>query len=452
MENRETFKAFLSHRYKSPEINLYFFKLFNEVAEVQFEVDQGTFSTNVTRLERMVRDSDAFIGIYPFPGTDDEARNPEELQKQSRYFRLEVDIAIRSQKPCIFFYDRRYGDLLKPPAGVFFYSYDYREITGTGGFPSYNKHKKLFTEFCEVVESSKNYNDIQLINEKSTVGLIIPENEKNLSRESLDQIKNVLSGNNYSDIEIISWPFSLDSKLFRLLDKLDFAIVELSGQVASSGIPAYLHGKFIPMIRLKFSDTPEDSDLMKFLYQGVEVGYSKDTIVWNDAEVLARELEQKLGIINSGVTRVNTFDDAQKYFMSAALRKETVFLSYSGLDIDTAVAISNSLKRHFQKVFDYRDGESIRPGQPWLTEIFNQLSASAIGINLLSEGYLNSGNCQHEAREMVANFDSGNLKLFPIKLFDDKISLPPYLRDIQYFRRNDYKSTDELIKTIISLL
>ena len=59
-------KAFFSHRYKSSEVNLYFHKLFAEAAEVQFEVDVGPTPINVTRLERMVRDSDAFIGIYPF--------------------------------------------------------------------------------------------------------------------------------------------------------------------------------------------------------------------------------------------------------------------------------------------------------------------------------------------------------------------------------------------------
>jgi hypothetical protein len=58
-----SFKAFLSHRYKSPDVNLYFFNLFAESAEVQFEVDEGAFATNVTRLERMIRGADAFIGI-----------------------------------------------------------------------------------------------------------------------------------------------------------------------------------------------------------------------------------------------------------------------------------------------------------------------------------------------------------------------------------------------------
>ncbi|MGC4082867.1 MAG: hypothetical protein QM736_12325 [Vicinamibacterales bacterium] len=58
-----TLKAFLSHRYQSPAVNTYLHEIFSEVAEVQFDVDRGTGATNVTRLERMIRDTDAFVGI-----------------------------------------------------------------------------------------------------------------------------------------------------------------------------------------------------------------------------------------------------------------------------------------------------------------------------------------------------------------------------------------------------
>jgi hypothetical protein len=60
------FRAFLSHRYKSPEVNEYFFDIFNAAAaNPQFSVDRGTIATSVTRLERLIRGADAFIGIYP---------------------------------------------------------------------------------------------------------------------------------------------------------------------------------------------------------------------------------------------------------------------------------------------------------------------------------------------------------------------------------------------------
>ncbi len=90
-ENRP-FRAFLSHRYKSPRVNEYFFSLFEGIATPQFQVDKGLKATSVTRLERLVRDSDGFIGFYPFPS--DSEPSVERLRAESRYFRLELDSPI----------------------------------------------------------------------------------------------------------------------------------------------------------------------------------------------------------------------------------------------------------------------------------------------------------------------------------------------------------------------
>jgi hypothetical protein len=60
------FRSFLSHRYQSPRINECFFPILSADADPQFAIDPGTIATSVTRLERLIRDADAFIGIYPF--------------------------------------------------------------------------------------------------------------------------------------------------------------------------------------------------------------------------------------------------------------------------------------------------------------------------------------------------------------------------------------------------
>ena len=188
-----SFKSFLSHRYKSADVNLYFFNLFKEIAEVQFEVDEGEFSTNVTRLEKMVRDSDAFIGIYPFSDSSTGISLQEELKAQSRYFRLEIDLAIRSQKPAIIFYDRRYGNIVKPPDNIFSYPFDSNEVTGSGEFPSFNKHKEEFVRFCEAVFRKKNYDDLQIVKEKNTVALILSNDLYSYA----NSIKSLLEKQNY---------------------------------------------------------------------------------------------------------------------------------------------------------------------------------------------------------------------------------------------------------------
>lgn len=457
MENLFSFKTFLSHKYDSAEINLYFFQIFNKLADVQFEIDAGKTPTNVTRLERMIREADAFIGIYPFTGTPEEAQKPEQLKKQSQYFRLELDLAIRSQKPAIVFYDKRYGSLLVPPGTIFSHAYDFREITGTGGFPSLNKHTIAVERFCEAVQKSKNYTDLVDKTDRNTIAIIhsCDENSnQHYSSNCIDKIKDILYSHNYSDIEIIQGPPRLDNKLFRLIEKIDFAIIDHEGSITATGLPAYLHGRFIPMIRLrhiKDNASPEDEALDEFLFSGVEVGYKKNLIKWQEEQSLLDELSIKLDIINSNIIRINDAEEARKYFIRATLRKEAVFVSYSGKDIDIAKNIIASLKKHYQVVFDYRDGKSIVPGQPWLKEIFDKLATSAIGINLFSQSYIQSGNCMHEAQQMVANLDAGTIKLFPVKLGEEPLDLPPFFGMTQYFRAVDYANTDELVKEIVNI-
>ena len=124
----EAFDVFLSHRYKSPEVNLYFFQVISSVSPVIFRVDRGIASTSTTRLERMIRDADAFVGIFPIPGEPRSVHDRASLLQASRYFRLELDMAIRSRKPAAVFCDRRYGNVLKMPTGVFHYQYDAQQI------------------------------------------------------------------------------------------------------------------------------------------------------------------------------------------------------------------------------------------------------------------------------------------------------------------------------------
>lgn len=450
-----SFKSFLSHSYESDEINLYFFKIFAEIAEVQFEIDAGTDdevkkSTNVTRLEKMVRDSDAFIGIYPFSGTNDEANNVDILKEKSKYFRLEMDLAFRSRKPAIIFYDIRFGTLLRPPGNIFFQSFDVNEVAGTGGFPNINKHKNEFLKFCEVVKNKKQYFDLQKNEEKTTVAVIL--SKENLQYDELKQeISQVLENNNYTDIEFLNQPYIINNKLFNLLEKIDFAIVDQGNQVAKSGLPAFFHGRFIPMIRVEHTTEVQELNILNnFLYNGVEVGYNKDKIIWNNQENLLTEISEKVKIYKKGITRLNTFSEASTYFLKAKLKKEKVFVSYSSADANIALEIVANLKKHFQDVFDYRDGNSIRVGKPWMEEIFNYISKSKIGINLLSNAYFKSGNCKHEANAMVAmNDNNEEMKIFPIKLYDEELELPPYFRMNQYKKLDEFNSIETIVKDIV---
>jgi len=451
-----SFKAFLSHRYKSPAVNRYFFRIFADTAEVQFEVDEGAYAINVTRLERMIRDCDAFIGIYPFSGRDAVPQR-EDLLYESRYFRLELDLAIRAQKPGLILHDRRYGQLFKCPPLISSLEFDSLEVESPGGSPSAGIYRRAFRTFCERVAAWKEYDVTARAGGSLVEGvaLLMPTGGRGADRYStreIDLIRSVLSSRGYDNVRMVPWPPILDAETLTHLRQSDWAVTDVAQLNQALAVAAYLHGSFVPTMRLaRASEESAAGRTVDFLYGGVEVGYVEDIIRWSGRRSLEQGLQQRLSSLHVPVRRVSTTADADEYFRSASLRKETVFLSYAGRDEQAAQALVASLRETFQRVFDYRDGESIRAGQPWLEEIFTQLSASAIGIPLLSTSYVESGNCLHELREMVAQRDSKKMEMVSVVL-EEGVEIPAYVRDLQYLPRWKYDGAQEVIEAIVKAL
>jgi hypothetical protein len=250
----------------------------------------------------------------------------------------------------------------------------------------------------------------------------------------------------------LNWQSAVDGPLLRQLERLDWAIVDIGADACSGGLPAFLHGHFVPQMRLLRlpGDQPDcASPLEDTLLAAFEVGYPKDIIRWQAGRNLGDQFVQRLATLYEPRKHIATSDQARAYFASAALRKEAVFLSYSGADRDFASRLAVVLKDRFQQVFDYRDeGESIVPGRRWMEEVFDKLATSAIAVPLLSSSYFQSGNCAHEAREMTSLADNGVLSLIPVKVKDEVLDLPTWFRDVQYIRGWEY-STNELMAKIV---
>jgi hypothetical protein len=452
-----SFKAFLSHRYKSPVVNQYFFRLFSEMAEIQFEVDLGSYAINVTRLERMIRGSDAFVGIYPSAQSTATSTSRKALLEESRYFRLELDLAIRSGKPALVLYDKRYRNLLPLPRHVLALEFDPLEITGAGGFPSEDRYRRAFKGFCEAVTASKAYEVTRPGSDapRTVVALVLPTKPPlgyplRVSKLILER----LEAHDYIDLRPVPFPPSLDRDRLTLFGETDWALADLGEATAT--MAGFLHGAFIPTMRLlrvaRGARPPHSSSAERALLSSTEVGYSEDILRWSDARTLERGLDDRLVSLDAPVKRLNTAKEADDYFRGASLRKEAVFFSYAGRDAAFAARLSAGLKSRFQLVFDYRDRESIRPGEAWIEEIFAQLSESAIGIPLLSESYFASGNCRHEVEDMVARRDAGAMHVIPVKLAPDPLELPAFIQNTQYLEAWRYDAVDDLLDELVGLV
>ena len=144
---------------------------------VQFEVDEGTKQLSVTRLEMMIRDSDGFLGIYPFPGAPLDNPGIEELRQASRYFRLEIELASRASKPILVFADRRYRSLIRLPAWAHVRWYDPREIIAGELNPSRSRLQSAADFFKNEVAAYKQLRLSRVQDDKNQlVGIVCAAN------------------------------------------------------------------------------------------------------------------------------------------------------------------------------------------------------------------------------------------------------------------------------------
>jgi TIR domain len=453
----DAIKVFLSHKYEAPCVNQYFFQLFSST-NLQFEVDKGKFSTNVTRLERMIRDADAFMAIYPFDDDGAQEASNAELMERSKYFRLELEIATRSGKPGLILLDRRFRGIIDVPTSMLREQFDVREVTGDGAKPSATRFIKKFSEFVDLVKASVQYglSSGDAAGQSDAVGILLPAGSGFYGPDHMAMVSKAIAEAHYTPVPL-RWPATITAGWLSQIRSFNWIMLDVGPDSMSTGIPGFAHGAFIPTMRLmrvageeaaKPAPMPDSS-----LYGGVEAGYWKDIARWWDAASLESELGKRLATLDAPTRRFNTLPDALAYFQEAAKRKERVFISYTGADEDETRELRLAFARKFQDVFDYRDGKSIQPGQPWIEEISKSLARSPIAVLLLSSAYIASGHCQHEMNDAVALRDAKQTRLFPVKLKkDDPPEMPGPLSSTQYVRLYDYESPDKMVDALIAAL
>jgi TIR domain len=223
---------------------------------------------------------------------------------------------------------------------------------------------------------------------------------------------------------------------------------------AGEALLAFLHGQFIPALRVRRTPRLESPDAPPpvaddVLFGALEVGYRTDVILWHTLEDLQARLAERIEIITREPEWIGSAEEAAEYFSSAAKRKEKVFLSYAQEDADRGAEFSVELSRHFQDVFDYRRRGAIPTGAPWLDQIYEELSAAAVGVLLISAEYQESRYCMDEARQLFDAHQNDRLVIVPVKL--DQAAPPLFLKDLQY-ERIWQRTPREIISDLIGQL
>jgi hypothetical protein len=279
---KPTFKAFLSHRYKSPDANQRFFDVLSAHGNIHFAVDVGGKATNVTRLELFVREADAFVGIYPFPADDDNRPDSETAYKASRYFRLELDLALRARRPAIVFVDARYGTAIVAPHRTRVFRYDHRETLGVASDRRDAQLATLARDFCEDVAAAMRLTASRRASLASDrVGIILPRSKNRVSGYAKQHITGIEARLAQLSLDAVhlEWKGAVDARFMSVLDGLDWVIIDIGAEVCASGLPAFLHGYFVPQMRLLRTGARHPrSPLETTILAAFDVGYPKDIL------------------------------------------------------------------------------------------------------------------------------------------------------------------------------
>jgi hypothetical protein len=426
--------AFLSHKYSASDVNLFFYELISTDATIIFRIDRGKLRTSTTRLERMIRDADAFVGVWSLPGEPDVAWNRDALAAESRYFRLELDMAIRARKLGIVFSDRRYANLLQVPARMLHLQYDAQEVRLSTSSPSWARLQAKVRAFWRGI-------DVQLTSraiaapfvDEGRVGVLLGRYNDVDAAGVAEEAVLCLNCNP------VRLPNRLSVAHLGELQRCDWVIADVADPAIET-ITAFLHGQFVPILRVRHvsGGAARSSAVEDVLFGDLTVGYRKDVTHWTTETELRDGLHERLDVIVQQAKLIGDQAAAIAYFSSAAKRKDPVFLSYAGEDADRAAEFAAELRRRFQEVFDYRD--SMRFGEYWQDQLSHRLTKSAIGVILFSQHYRESSYCMDEARHLYDGFMNGQAKLLPVKL--DDASVPDLLSGLQYARLSRYSPAE----------
>ncbi len=442
---RLRFRAFLSHDTDAAELNMAFFQIFSDVAEVQFEVDRSPGSLNITHLERRLRDCDAMIGIFPYQG--DQSPSVEEALDATAYFRLELELAARARKPAAVFYDRRLASVIPNNQGFVQDDFDLSQII-SGNTAARSRVEDVFARFCnrlrgQLVAGARSFDADR---RRDAVGYLLPRGRRGYSDRATGELVAAIEEGSRTQPIDLGWPPTADLDFYDKLDSLDFAVVDVGPATAVTGVLGIIHSRFVPSIRLLKAEIQPTFEAWTDergpgrMFGCLEKGYYKDIVYWSDTRSLTDQVKSRMEVAlkepHAG-ERITTLTQASAYFMKAG-KRHRVFVSYAGPNRRIVERFVSELRKHFPMVFDYRDSESLPVGTEWRAEVKKTIRNVDASVLFFSAAYEDSKYCEWEAGLLIDERMGRDLPVFPVILPDAQArNLPAGLELVQAERLLD---------------
>jgi hypothetical protein len=280
--------------------------------------------------------------------------------------------------------------------------------------------KKQFKVLAKTLaDKSRAYGsrDVRLHNK---VGIVVdPERgaENVYSRPVINALTQGISRFGY-EVEVLSPKFARDFQFALDLDSYDFLILDVRESLLSPGVLGFVHGRFVPTIKLYHLDEGESPSLAMLppLLSGYRIEYGSETaepvIYWHDPKILVSECTRHVQKFEEVRTEFYTREDGDKYFYSIGRRRANVFVSNAGEINDLANALAAGLKMQNFSYFHYKDKDAIPIGSIWLDELTDRLEASEVFVALITDEYHEKQWCQYELKLAREQHRKGKMQIY----------------------------------------
>lgn len=428
--NVQGIQAYFSHSYRADDrdVNLFFWRLFSKHG-FYFTVDPKSERTFVPHLERMMRLSDCFIAVVPqrletLKSIGDVfLPEPHTIPTHSPYIEFESRLSERENyKPRLVFVESGLDASLFGKENEFQF-FDRNTLDKREEF-----YDQIVAAFVDRVLDYRRYASRQL-QPTGKAGILIDTNCVNggYSPKVVDLIQKSLRVGGYTTT-FISPKISDDRRFIRDLADVELIISEVRKPYITSSALGFIHAKALPSIRLCYLESEEDREqiaLPDFLATGYTVGDIDPLIAWRTQDELVWEIMLHLRKIQQTRTLLGTFEEGQRYFLSAGRRSAKVFVSNAHALNNLALELVKGFQTVNIQFFQYQ--ASMRIGSAWQEELKRELNECEVFVALISDEYHTSRWCQYELEYAFKRWQNKEIIILPYLVTDAK--LPELIRD-----------------------
>lgn len=379
----ERTQLYLSHSYRGRDrgVNEFFWELFWD-AGFTFSVDPHSKILSVPYLEYMMKGSAGYAAIVTL-------REEQQYYRCSPYVLYEYGLALLAHKPRLIFVE-------SGVSGKYFSEGDDSLKVYICSKSALKADRQLFIDLiAKFKERVQPYRRAGLTL-RGKVGILIHPSRP--AYEVLTRIEEVVEKAGFS-AERVPIEDPQDLTVVIRFDGYDFVIVDLDPSGIPGWIYPFIHGRFIPCIRLLHvsGDTPPSLPplIKSTMLRGV-APVDEPVLYWRDADLLVNAIKAQIARVRRNFHSFELFDEGLRYFRKAERREASIFISNAGEVNDFAARLATAMQADGMEVFQYQEANRIPAGEKWEPRLQSEVRNSEIFLPLVTKTFWTSKPCKME--------------------------------------------------------